>query len=96
MKHLTRTIKHIHRELWHTHLFDYTYIVIVSVIYVLAMRLFTGYRSMQLFVILAFVLMYIVWGIYHHIITKTFRLRILLEYLLIGATILFFSFTLIL
>lgn len=92
MKHFFR---HIHREIWHMHLFDYTFMVLAAGMFVYATRYFVGYRQMQFYAVLAFTSLYILWGVYHHIVTRSFRLRILLEYALIGFMILFFSLTLI-
>jgi succinate-acetate transporter protein len=43
---------------------------------------------------IAFTAFYICWGIYHHILTKTLRLKIMLEYMLIGFAIIFLALTL--
>lgn len=91
MNHL---IRFIHHEIWHRHLFDYMLIVISAVLFVLGMQLFSGQRQAQFFCIVAFTAWYIVWGVYHHILTRTLRIRILIEYILIGFAILFFSLTL--
>lgn len=92
MKHLVR---HVHKELWQNHIFDYLLIFTAAVFFVLAMRLFAGLRSAQLFLVVGFTVFYICWGIYHHIITKTLRLKIMLEYVLIGFAIIFLALTLV-
>lgn len=91
MRHLVR---HIKTEMWHHHLFDYLLILTAAVFFVLAIRLFAGIPSAQLFVSVAFAVFYICWGIYHHILTKTLRLKIVLEYLLIGFSIMFLALAL--
>jgi len=92
MKHL---IRHAHKEFWHNHLFDYLLIATAALFFILATRLFVGDRGIQLFLFTAFTVFYICWGIYHHIITKTLRLKIMLEYVLIGFAILFLALTLV-
>lgn len=91
MKHF---IQHIHNEVWHKNLFDYLLITLFAVFFLLGMRLFSGQREAQFFCIVAFTVGYIAWGVYHHILTRTLRIRILVEYILIGFAVLFFSLTL--
>ncbi len=91
MKHL---IYHIRKEVWHTHLFDYLLMFTAAVFFILGVRVFAGMHGMQMFMFVAFTCFYICWGIYHHIITKTLRLRVILEYVLIGASIVFLALTL--
>jgi hypothetical protein len=38
---------------------------------------------------LAFTSFYIIWGIYHHIVDNSLHLKTLIEYILIGFTIIF-------
>ncbi len=87
-------LKHIRQEIWHRHLFDYLHIFTAAVFFVLTIRLFAGIRSIQIFMFIAFTAFYICWGIYHHILTKTLRLKIMLEYMLIGFAIIFLALTL--
>ena len=91
MNHL---IRFIHDEIWHRHLFDYVLILVSAAIFLFGMRMFSGQREAQFFCIVAFTVGYIIWGVYHHILTSTLRIRILVEYILIGFAILFFSLTL--
>ena len=87
-------LKHIRQELWHRHLFDYLLILTASVFFVLAIRVFAGIRGIQVFMFIAFTVFYICWGIYHHILTKTLRLKVILEYMFIGFAIMFLALTL--
>jgi hypothetical protein len=87
-------LKHIRQEIWHRHLFDYLLIFTAAVFFVLTIRLFAGIRSIQIFMFIAFTAFYICWGIYHHILTKTLRLKIMLEYMFIGFAIIFLALTL--
>jgi len=90
MKYLLR---HIRQEMWQRHLFDYLLILTASVFFILAIRIFAGMRGIQIFIFVAFTVFYISWGIYHHILTKTLRLKIMLEYMLIGFAIIFLALT---
>ena len=91
MKHLVR---HVHQELWHKHVFDYLILATGAVFFILSVRIFAGVRGIQLFLFIAYTAFYICWGIYHHIITKTLRLRVMLEYVLIGFAVIFLALTL--
>lgn len=91
MKHL---LKHIHQEILYRHLFDYVLLFALAVFFTLGMQYFVGQRSMQFMLVVAFAAVYIVWGIYHHIITGTFKLRVMLEYVLLAFTMIFLSMTL--
>lgn len=92
MKHL---IHHVRKEIWHNHLFDYLLIATGAILFILGVRVLSGMPGAQAFLFVAFTVFYICWGIYHHIVTKTMRLKVMLEYLLIGSSIIFLALTLI-
>jgi len=85
MKHL---VHHIQKEI-RKHSFDYLLFITAGVFFILALNLFRGERLIEFIVLLSFVSFYIIWGIYHHVIEDTLHLKIVLEYVLIGFTILF-------
>lgn len=85
MKHLTH---HIQQEL-KKHSFDYLLFMTAGVFFILALNLFKGERMIEFIVLLSFVSFYIIWGVYHHVIENTLHLKVVLEYVLIGFTILF-------
>lgn len=85
MKHL---LKFVHKEV-HKHTFDYLLFATAGIFFVLALNLFKGERLLEFIILLSFISFYIVWGIYHHIIENTLRFKVVLEYVLIGFTILF-------
>lgn len=60
-----------------------------GIFFILALRLFQGERLIEFIVLLIFVSFYIIWGMYHHVITNTIHLKNVLEYVLIGFTTLF-------
>lgn len=92
---MKQLIRHTHKELWQNHLFDYLLIITAAVFFVLSVRLFSGVHGIQIFLFIAFTVFYICWGIYHHILTKTLRLKVMLEYVLIGFVIIFLALTLV-
>ena len=71
------------------HLFDYLLLFTSGVIFLLFLRLFQGYRTYSFIVICLFVGFYILWGQYHHVKIKRARLSHIVEYILIGFTVLF-------
>jgi len=80
--------KHIKKEV-KKHPFDYLLFITIGVFFVLSLSIFQGERLLEFIILLAFVTFYIIWGIYHHIIENTIHLKIVLEYVLIGFTLLF-------
>ena len=85
MKHLA---KFIHKEL-KTHTFDYLLFLTAGTFFLISLNIFKGERLIEFVILLAFISFYIIWGIYHHIIENTLHFKIVLEYVLIGFTVLF-------
>jgi len=81
-------INHIKKEI-KKHAFDYLLLFTCGVFFLLALNLFRGERLLEFIVLLIFVSFYIVWGVYHHIITNNFHFKIVLEYVMIGFILLF-------
>jgi hypothetical protein len=79
--------------MWLGHIFDYLLILTTAFFFIIAMKLFKGERSAQIMLVISFAGFYMLWGIYHHIITKTLRIKIILEYMLVGTAIIFFLLT---
>ncbi len=71
------------------HSFDYVLLLTAGVFFLITLQIFQGERLYEFLILLAFTSFYIVWGMYHHTITDTIRLKSVLEYVLIGFTILF-------
>ena len=90
MKHL---VHHIKKEVWENHVFDYLLLATAAIFFVTAMKVFAGEKTIQIFLVISFCGFYIIWGIYHHVITKTMRIKIMLEYVLVGVAVLFFLLT---
>lgn len=85
---MKQLIKHIHKEI-DKHAFDYLLFLTAGIFFLVATHIFRGERFIEFIILLAFVSFYIIWGIYHHIIENTLHLKVVLEYILIGFTILF-------
>lgn len=85
MKHLFRNVK---KEL-KAHLIDYLILITGGVLFLIFLRLFEGYRTYSFIIILLFVGFYICWGQYHHTKIRQIRLSHIVEYILIGFTVLF-------
>jgi hypothetical protein len=85
MSHLT---KFIHKE-FKKHTFDYLLFATAGVFFLIALNIFKGERLIEFIILLSFVSFYVIWGIYHHIIEDTLHIKVVLEYILIGFTILF-------
>lgn len=85
MKHL---ITHFQKQV-RLHLFDYLLLATAGIFFLLSLNLFRGEKTIQYMILIAFVSFYITWGIYHHIVEDTLHLKIVVEYILVGATILF-------
>ena len=81
-------IQSAHKEI-KKHLFDYLLLSTGGVVFLLFLRLFQGYRIYSFIVISLFVGFYIFWGQYHHTKIGKIRLAHIVEYILIGFTVLF-------
>lgn len=85
MRHL---VQHIKKEVKNS-TFDYLLLVTAGIFFLVAINTFKGERLLEFIVLLAFSSFYIIWGIYHHLIEDSLHLKIVIEYILIGFTILF-------
>jgi len=85
MKHL---IRHAKKEL-NNNLFMYLTLFTVGVFYLISLSLNKGNKSLNFLMLVFFSLFYIAWGILHHAAEKTLHFKTVLEYILIGFTIIF-------
>jgi len=69
--------------------FDYLLLCTGGVVFLLFLRLFQGYRTYSFIIICLFVGFYVFWGQYHHTKMRKVRLAHIVEYILIGFTVLF-------
>lgn len=81
-------LKEIKKE-FKKNLFDYLLFLTACIVFIIALTIFQGERTIEFAIVAAFIAFYISWGIYHHIIDNTLRLKVILEYVLIGFTTLF-------
>ncbi len=85
MKHIAKYIQNEMKR----HSFDYLLFGTAGIFFLLALNIFRGERLIEFIILLSFTSFYIIWGIYHHIIEDSIHFKIVLEYILIGFTILF-------
>ncbi|MBW7960000.1 hypothetical protein B6D29_03640 [Microgenomates bacterium UTCPR1] len=76
-------------------LYDYLLLVTGGVFFLIAMNVFRGERLLEFITLLTFSGFYIIWGIYHHSTEDGLHLKTVIEYILIGFTILFFLKTIL-
>lgn len=72
-----------------THSFDYLLLISAGVLFLFSLNVFKGERLLEFIVLFIFISFYILWGIYHHIIEDSLHLKTVVEYILIGFTIMF-------
>ncbi len=71
------------------HSFDYLLLITAGVFFLIGLNIFKGERLIEFIILLAFSSFYIIWGVYHHLIKDSLRLKIALEYILIGFLVLY-------
>lgn len=81
-------IHHATKEL-KKHTYDYLILFTMGIFFITFLKLFQGERFYTFVTILIFVFSYIIWGIFHHTKTRTLHIKNVVEYILIGFTILF-------
>ncbi|OGK31859.1 hypothetical protein A3B02_00380 [Candidatus Roizmanbacteria bacterium RIFCSPLOWO2_01_FULL_42_14] len=80
-----RSITHKVKDDLHAHVLEYLLLFTSAMIFLLFLSLFRGQPSKQFIATSVFVLYYIVWGITHHTRDQSLHLKIVFEYILIGA-----------
>ncbi len=88
MKHLKHFFTQIKLEIKKNG-FDYGLLIIGSVFFLIFLRLFEGYKLYSFIVLLFFVIFYMVWGAYHHAKLKSLHMKNVVEYILIGFTVMY-------
>lgn len=81
LSHLTKELK--------KHIFDYLLLLSSGAAFLVFISVLRGEPSLQFIAIVAFVAFYVIWGVYHHAVNRDIRLKIVVEYILIGFTILY-------
>jgi len=87
-KYMKHALSSIRRELLH-HGFDYLILFISGCFFLAFLQSSQGDRFLGFVGILMFASSYIIWGLYHHGTQKTLHIKNLVEYILIGFTIIF-------
>ncbi len=71
------------------HLFDYLLFFTAGIIFLIALNFFKGEKLIEFILFLIFISFYIIHGIYHHAIKDQLKLKIVIEYILLGFLVLF-------
>lgn len=87
MKHFTKSLQKEFRK----HLLDYLILFTSGIFFLMGLSIFRGEKSAEFIIVFAFTSFYMVWGIYHHIVENTLHLKTVIEYILIGFTIIFLT-----
>lgn len=85
---MKKFFRHIMREI-NVHKFDYLLFMTAGAFFIISLQIFRGERLLEFLVLLAFTSFYIIWGMYHHVVSNTVHLKNIIEYILIGFTIIF-------
>lgn len=73
------------------HFADYLILFTAGAFFLVGIKIFRGEKMIEFILLLAFASFYIIWGIYHHIVENTLRLKTVIEYILIGFIIIFLT-----
>ncbi len=76
--------KKIEMDVLH-HIFEYGLLFLSTIVFLMFISLFRAEHGKQFIVTVCFVAYYILWGIIHHARDQTLHLKVVLEYILIGA-----------
>ena len=87
---MKKFFKHIAKEI-SFHKFDYLLFFTAGAFFIISLQIFRGERLIEFLILLAFSSFYIMWGMYHHVIENTVHLKNIIEYILIGFTIIFLA-----
>ena len=90
-----RTLTHRVKEDISHHLFEYLLLLTSAALYLTFLAIFRAQPIKQFTVTGLFVLYYVLWGIIHHTRDQTLHLKIVLEYIAIGAVALILLRTLL-
>ncbi len=85
---MKKFFKHIIKEI-QMHKFDYILFLTAGAFFIISLQIFKGERLLEFMILLAFTSFYIIWGMYHHVVENTVQLKNIIEYVLIGFTIIF-------
>jgi hypothetical protein len=80
-----RSIAHKVQEDVQEHIFEYLLLITSAALYITFLAVFKAQPTKQYIVTALFVLYYVVWGVIHHTRDQSLHLKIILEYIAIGA-----------
>lgn len=73
-----------------THIIDHLLFLMGSLVFLVFLSIFKGQKLAVFFAVCGFVLFYLSWAAYHHHRSSSLTLKNMLEYVLIGFTVLVF------
>ncbi len=77
-------LKKLEGDILH-HMFEYFLLLLSGICFLFFFSLFKGHHEKQFIVSIVFISYYILWGIIHHARDQSLHLKVVLEYILIGA-----------
>ena len=80
-----RSLIHKIKDDIHHHILEYMLLITSAALFLTFLSVFKGQPTKQSIVSAVFILYYIVWGIIHHARDQSLHLKIVLEYIAIGA-----------
>jgi hypothetical protein len=80
-----RTLIHKIQEDMYHHILEYSLLIASGVLYITFLSIFKSAPTKQFTVTALFILYYVLWGIIHHTRDQSLHLKIVLEYIAIGA-----------
>lgn len=70
-------------------LFDYLLLITGGIFFLIFINIFSGQKTTEFLITFTFICFYILWGFYHHLFKTGIHLKVMLEYILIGFTLIF-------
>jgi len=81
-------VKHLKKEL-HSHIFQYLLLFSIAILFLALFSMFKENNPMRFVVASAFIVFYTAWGVLQHYLEKTLDYKIVIEYIVLGATAIF-------
>jgi len=87
---MKKFVNHLKKD-FISNLFDYLLLFSGGILFLVFLKIFTGQKMIEFTLLLFFVSFYIIWGVYHHTSHRNVHLKIVIEYILIGFSVVFIS-----
>lgn len=81
---------HLRKE-FENNLFDYLLLFSGGILFLVFLKTFSGQKMINFTLLLFFVSFYIIWAVYHHTSHKNVHLKIIVEYIIIGFSVVFIA-----